>query len=117
MLKKFSIHAEGKPSVGELVYDEDTNVFTLTVSQEADMLDMPAFMTIMRQCGHKSVTGDVAMGFVRERLVPSERANIAQILADLDMPYYSEIMMLECLHGRCVMDEFLVEPLYKTRFD
>lgn len=38
------------------------------------------------------VSGDLTMYFVRDRLVPPERANVAQILADLNMLYYDEVL-------------------------
>lgn len=112
MLKKFLIHERDVAPVGELVFDTDTREFTLRVYENVNPKNTPAFMYFMIKYNRMEVTGDLAMCFVRERLVPPERANIAQILADLKMPYYDELLFLEKLHGRCVMDDFLVTPTY-----
>ena len=112
MLKKFLIHECDKDPVGELVYDTDKSEFTLKAYENIKPTEMPAFMYFMLQENKPIVSGDLAMCFVRERLVPPERANISQILADLQMPYYDEVLFLEKLHGRCVMDDFLVTPTY-----
>ena len=109
MLKKYAIHEEGKPAIGYLYYNTETEQFKLVPEKGADKHDMPAFMYFMIEYGHEYVEGELALCFVRERLVPPERANIAQILADLGLPYYDEVLLLEAMRGRCVMDEFLID--------
>lgn len=112
MLKEFSIHEPNKPEVGKLYYDTETRQFRLEVYKDANKNDVTFLMRIMLEREMYVVEHDLAICFVRERLVPPNRQNIAQILADLNMPYYDECLFLERLHGRCVMDDFLVEPLY-----
>lgn len=112
MLKKFLIREPGQLPVGELIYDTDLQEFTLTV-YDTETAHIPAFMYFMCRFGMTTVRGDLAMCFVHERLVPPDRANISQILADLKLPYYDEVLLLEAMHGRCVMDDFLVEPTYQ----
>lgn len=112
MLKKFLIHKEGGPPVGDLVYDTDKDKFTLTAYPDPPPNTIPVVMEIMLERNMPVVKGELALCFVRERLVPPERANIAQILADLRLPYYDEVLLLEAMHGRCVMDDCLVTPTY-----
>ena len=110
MLKKFLIHKEGKAPVGELLYNMENKEFQLNVYSHIDKnsTDVPAFIYFMMKDEMYTADHELAICFVRERLVPPDRANIAQILADLELPYYDEYLMLKCLNGRCVMDEFLV---------
>lgn len=109
MLKKYAIHEENEPPVGYLYYDTETDLFELEVLEDINLYEMPAFMYFMRQYNKLRVKDDLARAFVKERLIPPERQNIAQILADLRLPYYDEVLMLEVMRGRCVMDEFLID--------
>ena len=112
MLKKFLIHEHDKDPVGELIYDTDKSEFTLKAYENVEPTEMPASMYSTLKENKPIVPRDLPTCLVRERLVPHERANISQILADLQMPYYDEVLFLEKLHGRCVMDDFLVTPTY-----
>ena len=77
MLKLFYVHEEGKEPVAHLLYDTDTEEFTLRLLPNANRENVTAFMYFMIENGRSEVTDDLAMCFVRERLVPPERANIA----------------------------------------
>lgn len=112
MLKVFSIHEEGKPEVGTLTYDTEKEEFTLRVNDMVNKQSMPFVMEIMFDRGIQEVNPELSMCFVRERIFPPDRAGISTILADLGMLYYDEYIMLAKLKGRCVMDNFLVEPTF-----
>ena len=113
MIKEFSIHQPNKPEVGKLYYDTEKREFELEVYPNDNHMNVTFLMGILLEQKRYRVGHELAICFVRERLIPPNRQNISQILADLDMPYYDECLFLERLHGRCVMDNFLIEPLYE----
>ena len=114
MIKEFSIHKPNYPEVGKLYYDTESREFTLEVYPNFKKSEVTALMGIMLERKIYKVEHELAICFVRERIVPPNRQNISQILADLKMPYYDECLFLERLHGRCDMDDFEVEPLFKS---
>ena len=110
VLEKFIIFEPGNEPVGYLTYDENKEEYIVYISKEADPNEMPLLMMLEAKTGNFIMSPDLSRAFLQERIIPSNRQNIAQILADLGYPYYDMIFFLRDSYGRCVMDDFVIMP-------
>lgn len=108
MLEVFYVHRVNKEPIAELYYDTDSKTFELKLLPTATFGNVTGFIHHMLLNNRNSVDGELALAFVKERLVPPNRAGIAETLSNLNLPYYDEYLLLRAMKGRCVMDDFLV---------
>lgn len=112
MLRKYSIHKEGSPledAVAYLYYDEETRKYSIDIICKDKKKPMPALMWFALDINKYHLDDDVAKLFVREHIIPPDRAGMDYILKELGFPYYDEILFLDKFKGRSVMDDFLIE--------
>ena len=55
------------------------------------------------------------MQWLRLRIVPPDRQNIAQILSDLKLPAYDEFKLLEYTKGRCSHDDYYITKVQGSK--
>lgn len=111
MLRKYSIHEEGRPCVGYLYYDEDTEKYALEAIPEMKNDSLPAFLICMFEAGRLRLEGYIAKRFVQERVVPPNRQGIGFILKAAGFDYYDEILFIDKFRGRCDKDDFLIDRI------
>lgn len=112
MLRKYSIHekySDMKDAVAYLYYDESTRKYSMDIICKNLSVPMPAILYILASQGRYHVDDDIARLYVKEHVIPSDRAGIGYILKKLRFPYYDEIFFLDKFQGRSVMDEFICE--------
>lgn len=112
MLRKYSIHQEGKSideAVAYLYYDECTKKYSIDIVCRDKSIPMPAIIWFAVDIGKYHLDDDIARRYVREHVIPPDRAGIDYILKKLGFPYYDEIFFLDKFKGRSVMDNFLTE--------
>lgn len=112
MVRKYSIHEpDSNEPIGFLYYNEETKEYKVECCFDAPKYSGPAELILMRQMNMQYLSKELSLGFVRERVVPSGRQNIDEILHDLEIPYYDEIFFIDKLRGRCVMDNCLIDRI------
>lgn len=111
MLSRYAIHRydQNTPIVGYLNYEDSTDTWSI------DALDTdaeaPAVIELMRSMKKWHVDDDIARCFIRDRICPPERQNIADILKRLGLPYYSYKGMLDTMKLRSVANDFICTPM------
>ncbi len=115
-MRRFFIKEDNGPSTGQeeyavLSYDEDNDLYHISIPLSADPDNLPTIPGILARKGIREIDDKWARRFVRERVVPPDRQNIGMILRELGMGYYSEFPLLVYTSGRCSMDEFFIEEI------
>lgn len=112
MLRKYSIHDEKKgieDAVAYLYYDEETKKYSLEVVEREIYPGLPAILICAIQLGKYYFDDEIARLYVKEHVIPPDRAGMDYILKELSFPYYDEIFFLDKFRGRSVMDEYLID--------
>lgn len=91
-----------------LVYSPAGKTFFIELPDEADPLNIPMPLDSLYKKGVRTVGSEESRQWVRLRIVPPDRQNIAQILADLKIPAYDEFKLLEYTKGRCAHDDYYI---------
>ncbi len=114
-MRRFLIKDDNVPSpVNEyavLSYDEEQDVYHVSIPSSVNPDDLPAILGILARKGVREIEDRWARCFVKERVVPPDRQNIGMIMREVGMKYYSEFPLLVYTSGRCSMDEFYIEEI------
>lgn len=94
-----------------LSYDEEKDVYHVSIPASVNPDNLPAILGILARKGVREIEDRWARQFVKERVVPPDRQNIGMILRDAGLGYYSEFALLVYTSGRCAMDEFFIEEI------
>lgn len=103
--------AKGKKTWGKLYYSDKKNSFRIVFRDDIDVdkEKPPAYVhRFISGCGTE-ITGEYAMMWVRDRIIPKNRQNIASILKEAGLKVYREIDMLELAMGRATYDDLFLE--------
>lgn len=111
MLRKFSIHEEGKKPVAFLYYDDHLEEYSIKIINRDLQVAMPAILYFCVKNKKYELNPKESMTFIREHIIPSDRAGMDYILKQCGFPYYKEIFFIEKFRGRNVMDDFLIDEI------
>lgn len=114
-----------KKLLGYLFYYERSRRFFTELLSSLDEWDAPFIFEGFVKRGQYSIDSEWSMKFVRQRIIPSDRQNLGQILKDNKLPFYDEYKLVQLSEGRCAQDDLnLVRCSYanladeiKKRFD
>lgn len=112
-MKIFAIKNEYDNSepVAFLIYFEAAKKFYVEITDSADEWQVPfAFLGYVKK-GIRTINPTISLRWVRERIIPSDRQNISQILRDNGLKYYDEFELLKLGHGRCAQDDYCIIPI------
>ena len=92
-------------TVGFLFYIERAKRFYAELPSNLGKWDVPAMF--YGQVGHRnhSINHELALKWVRQRIVPAERQNISSILRENKLKEYDEYRLLVLSAGRCAQDD------------
>lgn len=94
---------------GTLLYAEKDKVFIVELAETLDEWSAPLLFSGFVKRGIYTVPRDISLAWVRERIIPSGRQNIAAILANQKMKEYDEQRFLEASEGRCSQDSLYIK--------
>lgn len=112
MLRKYSIHHKDESvdiAVAYLYYNEETGQYSLDITGVEGKDPMPAMISMAIEIGKYHFDDKLAKAYVREHVIPPDRAGIDYILKKLGFPYYDAIFFLDKFRGRSVMDDYLID--------
>ena len=92
-----------------LNYDEKLKQFTIDIPEDVTKKEAPFMMSIFLEKGIRHIDAEWSMRWVKERIIPSSRQNIGQILRENKMERYDEFQMLMKNEGRSCQDELYLE--------
>ena len=96
-------------SVGTLLYFEREKVFIVELADGLDEWTAPLLFTAYVKRGIFTIPRDVSLAWIRERIIPSNRQNINQILKNHKLKEYDEIRFLEISEGKCSQDSIVIK--------
>ena len=94
-----------------LNYDEEKKEFTIDIPENVTELEAPFLMSLFLEKGIRHIDPEWSISWVRDRIVPSSRQNIGQILRENHMEAYDEYLFLIKNQGRSCQDECYIEEL------
>ena len=111
-MKSYAIFDEElnrKTAIGYLFYYEKSRNFIIELCSDLDEWEAPLlFQKLVRERQY-TVPRDIALMWVKERIIPSGRQNIGSILKNHKLKEYSEIAMLTLSKGRSSQDSCYIK--------
>ena len=94
-----------------LLYYESSKQFYIELPDNADPWETPLLLDAFVQKGEHTVNSYWSRIWVQQRIVPSDRQNIGQILRDNKVKTYDEYALLTLSSGRCEQDDYYLVPI------
>ena len=104
-----------RPAQSWLYYDEDKKLFSIKISKDANIQDLPIMLSILAEKGEYETEGKWPLKFVQSRIVPPERQNLGAILQAHGLEYYDEFDFLMFDMGRCSHDDYYLEEVVEPQ--
>jgi len=93
------------PSTGECYIEIPSNV---------NYLDLPIILSHFAEKKQYTVDCYWTKKFIEERIIPSDRQNLGQILKENNLDYYDPLRLLEISDGRCAQDDCYIQKISET---
>lgn len=111
-MRIYEIHDEEQnTSIGILLYYEKEKSFIVELQENLDEWTAPLLFTSYVKKGIFTIPRDASLLWVKERIIPSGRQNINDILKNHHLQEYDEMSFLDISHGRCSQDNLCVKRL------
>ncbi len=113
-MKAYEIYDdENKISIGVLLYYEKDKSFVIELQESLDEWTAPLLLASYAKKKVFTIPKDVSLMWVRERVIPSGRQNIGDILVRHKLKAYDEMTFLELSEGRCSHDGIYIKRMEK----
>lgn len=113
-MKIFAIRDETdelRKNLAYILYFENDKRFYIELPEDADPWETPLLLASFVQKGEHTVNSYWSRIWVQQRIVPSDRQNIGQILRDNRLKTYDEYTLLMLSSGRCEQDDYYLAPI------
>ena len=100
---------ENDLSVGILQYFEKERTYIIELQDYLDEWTAPLLFSSFVRRGIYTMPRQESYLWVKERVIPSGRQNIAAILTNHKMAEYDEMKMLEISKGKCSQDSLYIK--------
>ena len=94
-----------------LLYYESEKRFYIELPENADPWETPLILSSFVKRGEKTVNSYWSKLWVQQRIVPTDRQNLGQILKDNHLKEYDEFELLMLAKGRCAQDDYYLVPI------
>lgn len=98
-----------------LSYDLDTREFGIRLEEHATERDVPMMLAPFVRRGEREIGNAWAKRWVEDRIVPSSRQNIGQVLKSHGLREYDEMTLLAASEGRCSQDDFYIREIDREK--
>lgn len=105
------VDEENNLSIGILQYYEKEKTCIIELQDYLDEWSAPLLFTSYVKKHIYTMPRDISFMWVRERVIPSGRQNIKDILNNHRMKSYDEMRFLEISEGRCSQDSLYIRPI------
>ena len=116
-MKIFAIRDESaqvQSDLAYLLYYEMEKRFYIELPEDADPWDTPLLLSSFLKKGETTVNAYWSGLWVQQRIIPTDRQNINQVLKDNDLESYDEFALLMLSMGRCAQDDYYLVPIEET---
>lgn len=113
-MKIFAIRDESlneQIDLAYLLYYEIEKRFYIELPDDADPWETPLILSSFVKKGEKTVNSYWSKLWVQQRIIPSDRQNLGQILKDNGLKEYDEFQLLMLTMGRCTQDDCYLVPI------
>lgn len=113
-MKIFAIRDETdktRKDLAYLLYYEHEKRFYIELPDDADPWETPLLLSSFAKKGEPTVNSYWSKLWVQQRIVPSDRQNIGQILRVNGLQEYDEYALLMLSKGRCEQDDYYLAPI------
>lgn len=115
-MRIFAIKSESnKKDLAYLLYYEKEKRFYIELPEDADPWETPLLLTSFLKRGEKTVNSYWSLMWVRQRIVPSDRQNLGQVLKENGLEEYDEFALLMAGKGRCAQDDYFLEEISEEK--
>lgn len=94
-----------------LIYYETDKRFYIELPENADPWETPLLLSSFIKKGERTINAYWSKMWVRQRIVPTDRQNLGQILKENALAEYDEFELLMLAGGRCAQDSYYLEPV------
>lgn len=94
-----------------LIYYEKAKCFYIELPEDADVWETPLLLSSFAKKGVKTIGAYFSMLWVRQRIVPTDRQNLGQILKENGLEEYDEYALLMLAQGRCAQDSYYLSEI------
>lgn len=105
------IDAENALLIGVLLYYEKERTCMIELPEYLDEWTAPLLFTSYVKRKIYTIPRDISFLWVKERVIPSGRQNIKDILAQHHLQSYDEMKFLEISEGRCSQDSLYIKKI------
>lgn len=103
------INDENEEEVGVLLYYEKCREYIVELKENLDEWTAPLMFAHFVKKKIYTIPREYSFLWVKERVIPSGRQNIGQILKKYKMDSYDEMKLLELSSGRCSQDSLYIK--------
>lgn len=104
-------------ALGHLVYYEKCKRFYVELPNNADEWETPLLLASFAKRGETTVNAYWSRLWVQQRIVPTDRQNLGQILKVNGLKEYDEFKLLMLARGRCAQDDCYLKPTEESDFN
>jgi len=97
-----------------LLYYETEKRFYIELPDNVDPWETPLLLSSFAKRGETTVNSYWSKIWVQQRIVPTDRQNINQILKDNGLKKYDEYDLLMLSQGRCAQDDYYLTPITQS---
>lgn len=101
-------------SCATLVWDEDADTLSIEIAEAASENDVPMLFAAFIRKGQRIVDDEWARRWVEERVTPTSRQNLGQVLKANGLQHYDAMQLLIKAEGRCAQDDFYIREAAQT---
>lgn len=104
-----------KKTLAWLIYYENAKRFYIELPDDADVWETPLLLSSFIKKGKKTINAYWSEVWVNQRIVPTDRQNLGQILKDNNLSKYDSYELLMLTNGRCAQDDYYLEYVPKDK--
>lgn len=94
-----------------LLYYEKDKKFYIEIDEKVNPEKLPIVLSIFSFRRIYTVNAYWTKMWIKERIVPTDRQNLGQILKDANLDHYDEYQLLMKTNGRCAQDDCYLEKV------
>lgn len=96
-----------------LIYYEKDKQFFIELPEDADPWETPLLLSSFIKKGERTINSYWSKLWVTQRIVPTDRQNISQVLKENHLSEYDEFNLLMLANGRCAQDSYYLTEIDK----
>lgn len=102
---------EDKKTLAYLLYYEKAKSFYIELPDDADPWETPLILSSFAKKNITTVSSYWSKMWVQQRIIPSDRQNLGQVLKENNLSEYDEFDLLMLSDGRCAQDDLYLEEI------